>query len=133
MPVSPTHLWHRFWCTSISEHSSNHHEFCNLIEAIKDWHELEGLEGAEVWIYTDNMVTENVFYKGTSDDPDLFYLMLNLKLLALNAGFTLHIVDVAETCMIYEGTDGLSHGELHLGTFFNSKTQIIPLHLGASE
>jgi hypothetical protein len=79
------------------------------------------------------MVTEIVFYKGTSEDLDLFYLMLDLKLVALNAGFTLHIVHVARTHMIDEGTDGLSCGKLHLGTFFNSKMQIIPLHLRAFE
>ena len=133
LELLPTQLWHGFWCTTISERSSNYQEFRNLVEAIKDWHQTQGLEGAEVWIYTDNMVTEMVFYKGMSDDPNLFYLMLDLKLLALNASFTLHIVHVAGTQMINEGTDGLSHGELHLGTFFNSLAQIVPLHLGALE
>lgn len=122
-----------FWCTSISEKSSNYREFRNLVDAVKDAHASHGLEGYELWLFSDNEVTEGVYYKGTSQDPELFGLMLELRLLALNAGFSVHIVHIAGTRMIQQGTDGLSRGELHIGNFLDPTGQVVPLHLGAME
>ena len=118
-----------FWCTAISERSSNYREFRNLSEMVRDMHEAKGLEGCEVWIFTDNKVAELVFAKGNSSNRLLFDMMIELRLFALQAGFILHVVHVAGTRMIEEGTDGLSRGELHLGGLTNEILQIVPLHL----
>ena len=126
-----TRLRRGFWCTRMSECSSNHREFRNLLEAVRDCHEAADLTGAELWIFTDNIVTENVFYSGTSSDPELFNLMLEFKLLSCQCGFLIHMVHVAGTRMIAEGTDGLSRGELHIGPLADPDAQVVPLHLSA--
>jgi hypothetical protein len=78
-------------------------------------------------------VAELVFAKGNSSNRLLFELMVDLRLFALKAGFILHVVHVAGTRMIDEGTDGLSRGELHMGGLTDKALQIVPLHLDPIE
>jgi len=118
-----------FWCQWVSERASNFREFKNLLETVKDMKSCLMLEAAEIWLFTDNQVSERVYYKGNSHNRELFDLMLELRMLMLEAGAQLHIVHVAGTRMIREGTDGLSRGELHLGGFLDGSLQVVPLHL----
>jgi hypothetical protein len=118
-----------FWCTAISEQSSNYREFHNLLDAVEDLATTGSLEGAEVYLFTDNSTSESVYYTGSSDSPELFELLLSLRTLALEVGFNLHIIHIAGTRMIAQGTDGLSRGELQLGSLSNLETQVVPLHL----
>jgi hypothetical protein len=122
-----------FWCTEISERASNYREFHNLLDAIKDMGVSIGLEGAVVYLFTDNSTSEGVYYKGTSTSAELFELMMELRLLALRIGFTVHIIHIAGTRMIAQGTDGLSRGELQLGALLDEGEQVVPLHLSPTE
>jgi hypothetical protein len=127
--LSKVRLRRGFWCSEVSEKSSNYRELRNLVEAVKDLHETSDLTGMEIWLFTDNKVAEAVYAKGNSDNKLLFELMLELRLLSLQIGFILHIVHISGTRMIAEGTDGLSRGELQLGGFLEEETQVVPLHL----
>ena len=118
-----------FWCTEISERLSNYREFHNLLDSIQDLHAKIGLKGAVVYLFTDNSTGEGVYYRGTSSSPLLFELMLELRMLALEIGFEPHIVHIAGTRMIAQGTDGLSRGELQLGALLDQGEQVVPLHL----
>jgi hypothetical protein len=118
-----------FWCTEISECTSNYREFHNLLDTIQDMVHTSSLEGAEIYLFTDNSTAEAVYYKGSSDSPKLFDLMLTLCTLALSMGFDLHLVHVAGTWMIMQGTDGLSRGELQLGSLLDQPSCLVPLHL----
>jgi hypothetical protein len=56
-------------------------------------------------------------------------MVLELKMLALREGFVTHIVHIAGTQMIMQGTDRLSRGELQLGSLLNQQANTVPLHL----
>jgi hypothetical protein len=127
--LSKVRLRRGFWCSEVSEKSSNYRELRNLVEAVKDLHETSDLTGMEIWLFTDNKVAEAVYAKGNSDNKLLFELMLELRLLSLQIGFILHIVHISGTRMIAEGTDGLSRGELQIGGFLEEELQVVPLHL----
>ena len=73
-PTDRVRLRRGFWCTKVAERSSNYRELRNLVEAIKELHESVGLEGCEVWMFTDNKVAQMVYHKGNSDDRLLFDL-----------------------------------------------------------
>ena len=49
-----------FWCSEVSERSSNYREFRNILETVRDYHQERDLTGSEVWLFTDNLVTESV-------------------------------------------------------------------------
>lgn len=118
-----------FWCQEISEKSSNYREFRNLLEAVKDATEAGMLEDKEVFIFTDNLVAEWVFAKGSSESQDLLEMVAELRLLELKGGFRLRIIHVAGTRMIQQGTDGLSRGELQLGSLLDPLSGLVPLNL----
>jgi hypothetical protein len=89
------------WGNDPQGHSSNFHELLNLTEATSDLiasmtfshlqslvHTLERapsetLGGAELYLFTDNLVAEAAFFKGTSSNRALFNLIIRLKRLEL--------------------------------------------------
>jgi hypothetical protein len=74
--LAPTDLLARieiaFWCTEDSEKSSNNHEMKTCYKFLKRDAEALRLTGREVWLCTDNEVTERAYYKGLSSRKDLF-------------------------------------------------------------
>ncbi len=79
-----------------SEKSSNFREMCNItlrLEALV--HEGTIPDGTEVFVFTNNQVTERAFYRGTASTPELFELVLRLKKLELTNNIFLHIIWVA--------------------------------------
>ena len=70
----------------------------------------EYLEGGELWIFTDNSTAESCVHKGGSTSAILHELVVRLRKCELEQGFFLHVVHVAGTRMIAQGTDGLSRG-----------------------
>ena len=68
-----------------------------MVYKVKDLATHEDLEGAMLFIFTDNKVAESVFYKGTPHNEDLYDLMLELRTLALDIGFFISIVLIAGT------------------------------------
>jgi hypothetical protein len=65
-----------------------------------------------MFMMTDNSIAEACFYCVPSGSKKLFELVLHLHKLEMMAGMVLHIVHVAGTRMIAQGTEGLSCGDL---------------------
>jgi hypothetical protein len=66
-------------------------------------------------VFTDNYVTECAYFRGTSSSPILFNLVLRLFKLELHAGWKIHVIHIAGTQMISQGTDGLSRRDMLTG------------------
>jgi hypothetical protein len=65
---------------------------------------------SDVEVFADNFVTEFAYFRGTSASPILFDLVLRLRKLELLYGLKIHMVHIAGTRMIVQGTAGLSWG-----------------------
>jgi hypothetical protein len=91
------------WDEEVADQSSNFREAFS-----------EGLigRGSEIWIFTDNSVSERAFHKGSSKSPLLHELCVRLRKLELEFGVFVRVIWVAGTRMIEQGTDGLSRGDL---------------------
>jgi hypothetical protein len=86
-------------------------------------------KGTEIFIFTDNWVTEQCFFKGTSRSPPLFELVLRLRTLEMKGDLFVHLIWVAGTRMIEQGTDGLSRGDLSNGVMAGDSMLVhIPLN-----
>jgi hypothetical protein len=68
------------------------------------------LTGGELWLFPDNSTAEGCFFRGGSSLKLLHELVLQLRTTELEYDLTLHVVHVAGTRMIAQGTDGLSRG-----------------------
>ena len=118
-----------------SKESSNFRELNNLVENLELEHEKGNLSNLEVFICTDNSVAERDFYKGSSKSEKLFILVLRLRSLQQSGNFKLHVLHVAGTRRIEQGTDGLSRGLPYEGLLGENKRFLdyLPLHLDAFE
>ena len=68
------------------------------------------LKNVEIFVFTDNLVFESVFYKGISNIPLLFELVPRLHRVQMKGEFILHVVHIVGTRMIESGIDGLYRG-----------------------
>ncbi len=100
------------WGRDEEGQSSNYRELRNLVETVKEEALAGYLTNRELWIFTDNSTAESCFFKGGLSLKLLHELVLRLRKLEMSVGCVLHMVHVAGTRMIEQGTDGLS-----LGTF----------------
>jgi hypothetical protein len=92
------------------------------------------IRGTELFIFTDNFVTESVFNKGAATSPYLHGLVERLKMLQLYGGLFIHMIWIAGTRMIEQGTDGLSRGDFNSGVLIGKDfLSMIPLNRGALE
>lgn len=85
------------------------------MEAVRSWVGSHKARGCELFLFTDNSTAEAAFWKGTSKSRKLFDLVLELKLMEMEEGLFLHVIHVAGTCMIQQGTDGLSRADQSSG------------------
>jgi hypothetical protein len=109
-------LAHGTWSKEASQRSSNFRELANLVRRMEELSEQGVLvRGTELFVFTDNFVTESVFYKGAASSPYLHSLIERLKKLQLQAGLFVHVLWIAGTRMIEQGTDGLSRGDFNTG------------------
>ena len=123
-----------FWCTAESEESSNHREFKNLLETVREESQRGRLTGKEPWLATDNSTAEAACFKGRSSSKLLDGMVLELREMATKCNFVLRMVHIAGTRMIETGIDGLSRGELHLGALALAKgSALLPLHLDPTQ
>jgi hypothetical protein len=83
-----------------------------LVETVEEETQADYLRDGELWIFTDNSTAESCFFKGGSSSKRLHELVLRLRQAEMRHGFNLHMVHVAKTRMIEQGTDGLSRGSL---------------------
>lgn len=119
------------WNLLYRNKSSNYREMYNIVLKLEEaLISNEIPRGAEVFAFTDNQVTERAFYRGTSSSPELFELVLRLRLLEVTYSLFLHIVWVAGTRMIAQGTDGFSRGDLENGVAVGAPMlKFVPLYL----
>lgn len=90
------------------------------------------LIGSEVFIFTDNTTAESAFYKGSMSSKLLFSMVLHLWHLDMSGILMLNVIHVAGSCMIQQGTDGLSRGDLYEGVLAgHHMLSFVPLHLNA--
>jgi hypothetical protein len=86
----------------------NYLELQNLVDSIEDEITAGRLKDCELFLFTDNWVSECAYSRGYSDSPELSRLVLQLRKAVMQVGITLHLLHVAGTRMIAQGTDGLS-------------------------
>jgi hypothetical protein len=98
------------WGKDLEDKSSNYRELRNLVEAVENEALSGRLRHAELWLFTDNSTAESCFAKGSSTSELLHELILKLRKLEMEVDLKLHLVHVAGTRMIAQGTDGLSRG-----------------------
>jgi hypothetical protein len=122
------------WCDEVSEESSNYRELLNLVVRLEELVKDGTLQGAEVFLFTDNSTAEAVYYKGNSSSRTLFELMLRLRELEMRGDLKLHVIHVAGTRMQDEGADGSSRGDQSSGVMNGTHIlKYVPLHQSALE
>jgi hypothetical protein len=124
---------HGTW-TITNEHSSNFRELCNLVQSMEDLAGEGVLTGREIFMFTDNSTAERAYFKGTSSAEPLFELVLRMRKLEMVGEFKLHVIHVAGTRMIAQGTDGMSRGDHGSGVMAGlPMISFVPLNLSALE
>jgi hypothetical protein len=128
------HYTYGVWGKDQQHASSNYRELNNLVTSIETMTSDGTLAGGEVYIFTDNFTAESAFYKGNTSTKALFELVLRLRTVEMLGLIQLHVIHVAGTRMMSQGTDGLSRGCLTEGVMMGSPMlSFIPLHLSAIE
>jgi hypothetical protein len=118
----------------IEERSSNYRELRNLVETLEDAYRKGLLNNREIFMFTDNSTAESAFFRGTSSSKHLFDLVLRLRKIEMTGTCQIHMIHVAGTRMIWQGTDGLSRGDKNSGVMAGEvMTSFIPLHLSARD
>jgi hypothetical protein len=69
----------------------------------------------ELFMFTDNFVTKWDYFQVTSTSLILFGLVLWLRILEMHMGWNIHVIHVAGTPIIEQGTDGISRGDMMTG------------------
>lgn len=114
--------------------SSNFRELCNLVDVLEAMGRNGELAGVEVFLFTDNSTAEAAFNRGSSGSLKLYELIKRVKLLEMFFKARVHVIHVAGSRMIQQGTDGLSRGCLMEGVMKGeSILSFIPLHQTAIE
>ncbi len=134
LPDGSTRFRHGFWGRDAESRSSNYRELRNLVETVEEFVQSGEHIGTELFLFTDNATAEGAYYKGNSDNKLLFELILRLRTLDMNGHLKLHVIHIAGTRMVSQGTDGLSRGDYTTGVMAgDSMSSFIPLHLSAFE
>ena len=100
------------WGSDAEDESSNYRELRNLVEDFESEAESGRMRNTEAFLCTDNATAESAFYKGSSSSKLLHDLVLRLHMVALKYSIILHVIHIAGTRMIAQGTDGCSRGVL---------------------
>lgn len=103
------------WGSDEENESSNYRELTNLVEDMEAEAREGDLRDTEVFMCTDNSTAESTFYKGSSSSLKLHALIVRLHKLSIEYSITIHLIHVAGTRMIAQGTDGCSRGILMEG------------------
>ncbi len=100
------------WGSDEESESSNYKELCNLVQTCEEEAASWRLYNAEFYLFTDNSTSESCFYRGSSKSKLLHELIVKLRKLEMDYNLTIHLIHVAGTRMIAQGTDGGSRGSL---------------------
>jgi hypothetical protein len=102
-------VFYGLWNSKAARNSSNWREFYNQVLGVERGIDSRKIpEGTEIFLFTDNFVTERAFHWGTSKSKTLFELVLRLHKLEMQGKLFIHLIWVAGTRMIEQGTDGAS-------------------------
>ena len=125
---------HGVWGKDAEGLSSNYRELRNLVEALEDGVKAQQFQDSEIFLFTDNTTAEGAYWKGNTPSPVLFELVVRLHKLEMAGELRLHVIHVAGTRMIKQGTDALSRGCLSEGVM-SGKAMIdfVPLNETALE
>jgi hypothetical protein len=104
-----------FWREFYKTKSLNQCEFENLVHRLEAFAAAHPGADIEVFMFTDNYVTDCAYFKGTLSIPMLFELVLRLRKFELHSGWKIHVIHIARTQMIAQGTDGVSRGDMLTG------------------
>jgi hypothetical protein len=85
--------WKEFYKTE----SSNRREFENLVQRLETFAQAHLGAAIEVFMFTENCVTEYAYFRGTSSSPILLDLVVRLHKLELHAGWKIHVMHSAGT------------------------------------
>jgi len=114
---------------------SNVRELLNLVikfEEVAKRGELH--KGSELFVFTDNFVAEQAFHNGSSKSKKLHALVQRVRKLEMNHSLFVHLIWVAGTRMIGQGTDRASRGDMSNGVLAgDSMLKHVPLHFNALE
>ena len=125
---------HGQWAERVEKESSNYRELANLVLAVEEACDSGKMQNCELFLFTDNTTAEGCYYRGTSQSRKLFELILRLRKLQMAGDIFIHVIHIAGTRMIEEGTDGLSRGNINEGVMTGKDIlSYIPLHLSALE
>ena len=126
---------HGVWEKEVSDSSSNVRELLNLVIKNEELAEREELhEGSGLFVFTDNFVAEQAFHNGSSKSKKLHALVQRVRKLEMNHSLFVHLVWLAGTRMIGQGTDGASRGDMSNGVLAgDSMLKHVPLHIDALE
>jgi hypothetical protein len=134
LPNNAMFIRYGVWGKDEDSQSSNYRELCNLVDTIEAGLATGDLANSELFLFTDNMTAEGAYYRGNSDNKELFHLVVRLRSLDMMGNLRLHIIHVAGTRMMAQGTDGLSRGQLTEGVLAGTPmSSFIPLHLSACD
>ncbi len=108
----PDGIYGRFgiWGKDAKDQSLNYCKLCNLVETAEEEAKEGHLKRGELWLFTNNSTAEGCSFRGGSSSKLLHKLLLRLRKTELEYDLTLHVVLMAGTRMIAQGTDGLSRG-----------------------
>jgi hypothetical protein len=106
-------IFHGLWDDEAVEWSSNWREFYNQVLGV-EWGLGKGtiMKGMELFLFSNNFVTEHAYFSGTPKSKTLFDLILRLQHLEMKGELFIYLIWVAEMRMIEQGTDGVSRGDL---------------------
>jgi hypothetical protein len=123
------------WDGKLSAESSNFREGYNLVLRLEELLKVGKVkEGTELWLFTDNAVSESAFNKGSSKSKLLHELCARVRKAEMAHSLHVHVIWIAGTRMISQGTDGLSRGDLTSGVMAGDDfLSHIPLDKGAFE
>ena len=105
-------VWKGVWSPHVAIFSSNWKEMRTLLQTLQNEKSNGGVRVKNrcLLYFTDNMVTYDVFRRGSSKSTPLWKLFLDIKLLEIELECFVQVIHVPGTTMILQGTDGLSRG-----------------------
>ena len=102
------------------------------MNTLEDLYENGKLKGCELFLFTDNLVAEYAYYKGSSSSRMLFDLVLRVRKLQMSGDLILHVTHISGTRMQMCGVDALSRGNTSEGVISGDKLlSYLLLHLSA--
>lgn len=134
LPNNSIYVRYGMWGIDTDGQSSNYRELRNLVETVEAGITSGDLLNAELFLFTDNTTAEGAYYRGNSDNKLLFELVVRLRCLDMSANIRVHLIHIAGTRMIAQGTDAISRGQLMEGLALGPNlSSFVPLHLPAHE